>query len=91
MLQPSLVSGLWSSDGRDMLTTRLDDMFSPSWTANDIAAIVCLNKHIPLPRPLNIVYHFADRAPLAKSQPSVFASCDTCLAFISSIDRGRFA
>ncbi len=70
------MSAIRSSERSDMLPIRLDDVFSSSRTANDKAAVVWLNENIPLPSPLEIVYDFANRPPLSRSQSGVFASCD---------------
>jgi hypothetical protein len=82
--QPRLVRGVWSPDGSDMLPVRLDNVFSSSRTADDKAAVVGLDKHIPRPRPLDVVYHLRNRAPVGGSQSGVFASRDARLTLISS-------
>ena len=74
-----------------MLASRLDDMFSSPRAAHDKTAVVGLNKNIPAPRPLGVVYHLSHRTALVGAQPCVFASRDLRRTLISSIVRSRFA
>ncbi len=74
-----------------MLSVCLDDVFSPLRTTDGKAAIVWLDKHIPWPCPLDVVYHLPNRPPLSKAQSSVTASRDTRLPLISPGFRWGFA
>lgn len=70
-----------------MFAVRFNNVFSPFRPTYDKSPIVRLNKHIPRPGLLDIIYNFRDRSSLSKSKARMIASCNSRSSIIADVIR----